>query len=230
MAMLDYPNNFDTAIFPEARRIALSRFFAVWSMIALILVAAGAGAIYWTIRAQRLNPFMISISNDGRWSAIGENTTARRTFSAAHLMQESVAVNYARMWFATDADQTVNSATWAACEPGDRATPGGMGSICQISGPGVFKKFTDIVLLDRVRRAANGEIWHLDEKSIAVRPVRNVSDAGSMWQINARLVSNKTAPRNIVAFALVVRSPNARPMTMGYYVADFHSYAVTEIK
>jgi len=249
--MLDYPNNFDTKIFPESRNIAMSRTFALWSLITFFIITALSGIILWTANSKELSPIMISISADtGEWSAImpaqgvHESFVTRalrrvgllsksggdmREYSMEMMMQESVAGNFAKFWFTITDDKSINDAMWASCK-GERNIENGKCFICCTSSDGLYNKFAKEILPDWRRRSESGETLTLASDTIIVSKASEVSNNGGMWRVDATLVSNKSADRKIVAFVSIARDFNARPMTLGFYVADFNAFVMKEGK
>lgn len=232
---MNYPNNFDTPVFPEARKIAFSRTMAVWTLIAFFVVAALCGLLLWSVHSKRLAPFLISIHPAmGEWTVVGENSGKARAVSATVVMQESVVGNFAQKWFDVSESERANASNWCKCERDSCANPnardfsqagGPRCYLCCMSGDSLFRVFNDSVLPEYRALAEMGQVWRLDDDSMVISPLPGLSDSGGLWHVAGKLESNVYDPISIEAFVRVARNEALYPLTMGYYVADFNAYA-----
>jgi hypothetical protein len=227
---MDYPNNFDTPVFPESRKIALSRFVAVWYFILIFIIVSLCGLLVWTVRSVRLSPFMISIDNvTGEWRVIGEKPKSDDPVSKGIAMQESVAWRFAMEWFEITGDAARNAANWCACEPQRcRMNEGATCFLCCTSDGRLYRRFTEEVVPLYRTRFESGETWNLcrDRDSFVISPLAGLSDHGGVWRMTAVLESNVRQPRNIEMYVHIQRNEGWYPLTLGYYVADFNWYAI----
>ena len=224
--MLDYPNNFDADVFPKARKIALTRTLAIWSLIAFFVIACLCGLLLWGVNSKRLSPILISVSEDaGRWTAISESGAKIREYPADIMMQESVVGKFAQMWFRITGNIVVDEATWTKCI-GEKNDAAGECFLCCMSADMLYRKFEEDVLPVWRQMAASGEIMGLDPDSIVVSNVSASANKGGTWRIEAVLHSNKSGPKNIIAFVRTARAVGTRPMTLGFYVVNFNAYAI----
>jgi hypothetical protein len=223
---MDFPNDYDTRMFPDARYLALARAFAVWSAVLFLVVMALAGMLVWTMRANRADPVLISISKNGAsWTAISDNKTGRLEYPAFRAIQEAAIGNFAKMWFRISGDQEENEANWCRC---DRAKCFGDAaprcSVCCAAGDTLFASFSEIVNGDYRARAAGGEEWRLDDDSIRAVPVGSESEAGGLWRLTASLETGGGRGRKIEAFVRTAKAGEGYPATLGYYITDFNAY------
>ena len=226
--MLDYPNDFDTKVFPESRGVAMSRALAMWSLIAFFVIAVLCGIILWSAHSKRRLPVMISMNTGtGEWSAIIGSNAGAREISADVVMQESVASRFAKMWFAVANDSDANDVNWAKCGDAKGAGAGSACFLCCMSSGELYQKFAEDVLPNWRARADSGETLHLVSDSIMVTKISATSKTGGLWRVGATLRSNRSGDRPIEAYIRIAREPNARPMTLNFYVSDFNAYLVT---
>ena len=228
---MDFPNDFDTPVYPGARQLAVARAMAVWSAIAFFIAVALVGLLLWSARSMRISPILISINLDtGEWSCITETGGAALEYTANHAMQESVVGNFARRWFAVSTNPRENDALWCNCTPSDCARSAVEENrppclVCCGAGADLFRKFTSDVLPDWRVRAGRGESLALDEDSIHISPIGEINDGGGLWHLTATLMSDATNPHKVEAYIRVARQGGgAYPTTMGFYVANFNSY------
>ncbi|MCL2331193.1 MAG: hypothetical protein FWC61_01475 [Proteobacteria bacterium] len=228
---MDYPNDFDTDIFPGSRRLAVARTMAIWSGIAFFLIVVLCGLVLWSAHNLRMNPFLISVNPaSGEWTVITEDGTAADGYTATHAMQEYALGNFARRWFSISKEDAENDARWCRCEPSDCARNTAAGRppclICCAAGAELFRRFSTDVAADYRARAARGETWTLDEDSLEMHPDSDITLAGGLWHLSAVVESNKSGGIRIEAYARIARDPNNFPLSMGFYVADFNAYAM----
>ena len=229
---MEYPGNFETPAFPAGRRIAISRLFAIWILIAMLLIIFLSGILLWSSRSDRLVPFLISTNNDtGEWTIVGRTSRALE-YTRTHTFQESVVGNFAWNWFNISGDAAENEIAWQKCERSVCSTGDSTGHgvrACALfcaSGDEIYSRFMYDVLPDYRRRADNGEFWVFDEKSMLISPVGRITDSGGTWQIIANVYSSVIGTMEIKAFVKIARNKAAYPQAMGFYVADFNAYRI----
>lgn len=229
---MNYPNDFETDVFPGSRRLAVARTMAIWSCVAFFLIAVLCGLVIWTAQSLRMEPFIVSINSDtGEWAVISEDNSSAREYTAAHAMQEFAVGNFARRWFTISSIERENDARWCRCDPSDCLRSSGDEGrlpclICCSAGGELFGRFITDVLADYRARAAAGETWGLDEDSIHIWPISGVTENGGLWRLTAVVESNKTGGTRIEAFVRVARAKDYYPLSMGFYVSDFNAFVI----
>lgn len=235
---MEYPNNFDVPAFPAGKRIAISRFMAIGVSILCLVSIFMCGLIFWTYRSQKFDPIIVSINPEtSQWTVIkNSNFQAPVEYSVTRTLQESVINNFITKWFLINANETENENLWKLCDRKNECngvkkasyTDNSCAIFC-VTGEELFSSFTYDIVPDYQERFANGETWLIDNANIQIEPASKISESGGMWKIEAKIISNISEPINIVAFAKVVRSSDISKyqMTMGYYVADFNAYKIT---
>jgi hypothetical protein len=214
---LDYPADFETPAFPAGKKLALSRVFSIGILAALPILIFLCALLVWTARSQRLSPIIIAPD----WTIVGR--AADRT-DRDMIMQESVALNFARAWFEVSQSADNNEANWCRvlrdeCNA-DEARP------CTIycaAGEDLYDVFLRDVLPDYRVRARDGKILRLLESSATATPEPGTDKNGGIWKLRAR-VTDGGAPFEILAFVKIAKNAKHYPTTLGYYVADFNSY------
>lgn len=232
--MKDYPQTYDTTAFPDARHLAMSRTFAVWSGVAFLIIVGLVGVFLWTSASLRMAPFLISIDDHtGEWSVVSEKTPGARIYTATHAMQESVVGNFTRRWFTISANTVENDARWCTCDPAgcarnhleERTLPC---LVCCASGAELFSRFSREVAYDYRERVAAGETWTVDEDSIHMRPMSDITDRGGLWHVALVVRSNIIGPIGVEAYVRVAHSDTSYPLTMGFFVADYNAFRKAE--
>jgi hypothetical protein len=226
---MDYPNNFDTNVFPTARNIAFSRISAVWYLILVLVIITLSGLIVWTRASVRLAPYMISINQTtGEWSVIGERRGPHDVLSVNIAMQESVAFNFARQWFQITGDENTDAVNWCQCDrvrcAYTQATGADQCFLCCASEARLHRKFIEEIVPGFRARAESGERWTLRHESVVISSIGPVTDSGGLWRINAVLISNMTRPRDIEIYVRIARNETLYPATLGYHVVDFNAF------
>lgn len=230
--MLRYPDEFNTPTFPAGPRIASSRTLSIAIMTVFFLIICSCGLLLWVQRSAQVHPFLVSINNiTGQWEIIGHQHGHMREMSTAQTLQESVLGKFVRNWFWIAENADMNTARWNKCDRAADCAPenktgvetGACGIYC-LTGDDMFSRFSTTVKPEYQSRIDDGETWRVDMSSIQMLPIGEVLPNGGAWQIRAKIISNKTAPIEILAYATVGRNMDAYPQTLGYYVADFNAY------
>jgi hypothetical protein len=227
---VDYPGNFEIPVFPAGKRIAISRFMAIATLVSFLIIIFLCGILIWSARSDRLNPFMISANLvTGEWQVVGRSDTTT-DYSVEYTMQESVAGNFVKDWFKISSTPVANEVAWKQC---DRATCGSGDGLmfgtrqcaiyCSVSDE-VFSRFFYNTLPTYQARAENGEVWYVNDNDITISPAGQVGPVGGTWEVRAIVSSETTEDFAIIAFIKIARNNNFYPKTMGYYIADFNSY------
>ena len=230
--MLRYPDEFNTPTFPAGPRIASTRVLSVAIMVVFLQIICACGLLLWTQRSAHVHPFLVSINNiTGQWEIVGHQHGIMREMSTTQTLQESVLGKFVRNWFWIAENQDVNTARWDKCDRALACSPenktgvetGACGIYC-LTGDDMFSRFNAVVKPEYQARIADSETWRVDMPSIQMTPIGDVGENGGTWQIRAKIISNKSAPIEILAYATVGRNTDAYPQTLGYYVADFNAY------
>lgn len=205
---------------------------AIGTMVAFLLIVFLCAMLFWANRSARIHPFLISIDNmTGGWAIVGHDH-GRKTVSATQSLQESVVGNFVRDWLFISDDAAANDAIWRTC---DRTADCGTGDSaglragreCAIyctTSDDVFSRFVYDVIPDYQERAAVGERWNVDIDTMNITPTDDVADAGGTWRVMVSVVSNISAPMDVIAYVKVARNVKLYPRTLGFYVVDFNAY------
>ena len=230
--MLRYPDEFNTPTFPAGPRTASTRVLSVAIMVVFLLIICACGLLLWTQRSARVHPFLVSINNiTGQWEIVGHQHGRMREMSTIQTLQESTLGKFVRNWFWIAENQDINTARWDKCDRAMACSPenksgvetGACGIYC-LTGDDMFSRFNTNVKPEYQARIADGETWHVDMSSIRMLPIGEVGANGGAWQIRAKIISNKSAPIEVLAYATIGRNVDSYPQTLGYYVADFNAY------
>ncbi|MCL2338912.1 MAG: VirB8/TrbF family protein [Proteobacteria bacterium] len=227
---MDYPNNFDLPVFPIARKIALTRTMAVWTLVAFFVLLLLAGFMLWAAHSTRVDPFLISINPDtGEWSAISEATaTDAASRSPTRMMQESVVAKFASRWLSVSAAAPANEANWCACDAAscsvDKNARGC--TVCCNADGNLYQYFVKNILPELQSRAAAGETISVINDSIQVFAESPITDNGGTFRATFDMISNVNGRIAVWAFARVARNAEQHPLTLGYYIADFDAYVI----
>lgn len=237
---MQYPDNFDTPTFPAGRRIAISRFMAIGTMVAFIIAIFLCILVGWTVRSRNVDPLVISVDQTtGAWTVIG-HSHGQFEYSANHTLQESLVLEFARDWFTISADKNENVAKWngdcdraTGCND-NRATINNCAIYCACDDD-VFRSFAETTLPQYQMRAEFGESWAVDMKTLRAEPVSEITNNGGKWRVRATVKTTQWTPggmadinMEIIAFIRVARSAANYPQTMGFYISDFNSYVIRQ--
>ena len=227
-----YPDEFNTPTFPAGPRIALSRTLSIAIMVASFLIVCTCCLILWLQHSVRVHPFLVSINKiTGDWEIVGHQHGAELEISTFQTLQESVLGKFVRNWFWIAENQDINTGRWERCNRVSACSPenktgvetGACGIYC-LTGDDLFSRFSAHVKPGHQSRVLNGETWYINMSTIRMIPIDKVSSNGGAWQIHAEIMSNKTEPIQILAYATIGRNMDSYPQTLGYYVVDFNAY------
>lgn len=231
---MDYPDNFQTPAFPAGKRIAISRIMAIWTLIVFLLIIFLCGILLWSSKSERMSPVMIASDNmTGEWSIIDRNSN-NNEYPASRTMQEYVVGNFTANWFRVSEENTENIDAWKKCDrtdciSGDTLTFGTHSCAIYCStGEDVFSRFTYDVIPYYQSLVGSGEIWVTDIKNMIIMPAGNISENGGTWRVLATIVSSKTGPFKVEIFVKVALNKVNYPQTMGFYIAGFNAYNISE--
>ena len=180
---------------------------------------------------------MISINQTtGEWTVIGEKTRPDAPVAGWAAMQEAVVGNFAKNWFQILESERGNEVNWCRCDRRRCARPsaedfgqygGNMCFLCCRSGDSLYRMFAEEVLPELRVRFAAGEVRALRDDGyfpLVIAPVSRLAEGGGLWRVSGTLVSNKTGHKKIEAYVRVSRHLSDYPLTLGYFVSDFHGY------
>ncbi len=231
---MDYPNDFDTPVFPAGKVIALSRRLSIWiSGCFLLIICLCCFLLYFW--SQKSNyPFLISIDPiTDEWTVVAyPGKTFKDTFEQSHIIQEKLVDDFITNWFTISRDKNVNELRWQRCDDEDcsdsmQFNPENIScSLFCNSNTKLFEEFSNNVLPEyKARVEQRSERWNVIKKNIKLD---YSSEQGSIWQVFAVVHSSVNGVFNVLAFVTVAREPNSHPATLGYYVQDFNAYRVNQ--
>ena len=207
-------------MFAWGRPLELARRFAVYSGMALLLIAFVAGAIVWARRSQGVRPYFIYAADGDEWSVYSENL---RDFDAevpwTHLFQESLVDRYARDYFRVPDNMADAENLWCKCQSCEAWNKC---RVCCAGASAAYDFFARMVLPAWRNKFGRGERTELANARAA--PMGVADERGGYWKITGDLTSNKSAAKKIVGFAKVERARTGYPGTLGFYVAEFYFY------
>ena len=229
---MDYPEDFDTPAFPAGKRIAISRTFGVWVMVAFFLAIACCVAIPWLQRSRTVSPYVIYVDGmRGNWQLVGQvrpNIVVPYYDSA----QRALAGIFTKKWFTISDNPTLNSKNWATCNRGadcaDRISntfesDAGCDLYC-MAGDNMFRSFTEKVL-PMYRSYENiGQRWYVDTKKISVMPSGEITKDGGTWVVRTSVRSNLNGDFDVIAYVKIARDVDRYPQTLGFYVTEFNAF------
>jgi len=229
---LDYPNDFDTPVFPAGKAIAFSRRVSIWiSCCFLLIIVLCCFLLYF--RSQKSNyPFLVSIDPiTDEWTVVAYPGKAfKDTFEQSRIIQEKLVNDFVTNWFTISRDRAVNESRWRECDVEDCADsqqfhPENINCALYCAcDTKLFNEFTTNVLPEyNARFSQRSERWTVIKKNIQLD---YSSENGSMWQVFAVIHSSVNGVFNVLSFVTVARAPESHPATLGYYVQDFNAYRI----
>lgn len=220
---MNFPSDFDTKQFPDARYLALARTFAIWSVILFFVIMLLGGTFWWVAMSKRTDPVLISISENGaNWTAILGLDGNNNITVPSQIVQESVIANFAKIWFEFSQDFASNDANWRKCELNKCASPDyeNANNICCISAENLFSNFSDKIVADYRARANAGGIQSLDMNTFQVSPVGKLANSGGLWRMTAKIAG----AGRVEAFVRVSQNQTLYPRTLGFYISEFNAF------
>ena len=233
---MDYPENFDTQAFPSGKRVALSRFAGICTMVSLFLIIVMCVALLWIIKLRKIDPTIIYINPDrGVWEVVGKNQSTK-SVEYYYSVQQSLVGVFTQKWFTISTNPEINENLWTACnremdcskrvERTFRNT-----TKCElycISSDSMYNKFKSSVLPLYEINVSFGERWMPSMRTLSVSPSGHITEDGGTWLVRINVQSNIKGTFSVLAYAKVGRDVNRYPQTLGYYISDFNSYRVQE--
>ncbi|MDW2958802.1 MAG: VirB8/TrbF family protein [Alphaproteobacteria bacterium] len=232
---MEYPDDFETPAFPAGKSINSTRLVSIITMVVFLLIVIACGGILWIQQSIKVHPFLVSINNiTGQWEIIGHEHDGMSHVPTRRSLQESVIGKFLRSWFFVSNIESARDATWKSC---DRSINCGSEyntnsnildcALYCIASDNLYEKFINNVVPGYLARIDSGETWELIPSSVQITPIDKITDAGATWQIRAQIRSNLSdVPINILAYALVKKSDELYPQTLGYYIDDFNAYKI----
>ncbi|MDR1071438.1 MAG: hypothetical protein LBL21_02245 [Rickettsiales bacterium] len=219
---MDYPQRFFQRMFAWGRPLELSRRLAIYSGALVLLIAAAAGAIAWARRSQSAKPYFIYAAEGGEWLVYSEHLRSRDSETPWHrLMQESVAVKYARDYLRVPAGLADADDLWCKCG-GDCGDGLGKCALCCASGSGIFDDFERNIMPEWRKKFGGGESAELEK--IEAAALGEADERGGTWMLTGVLASSKSPAKKVTAFVRIERARGGRGQTLGYYVGGFDFY------
>ncbi len=229
---MDYPEDFDTPAFPAGKRIAISRTFGVWVMVAFFLTIACCVAIPWLQNSRTVSPYVIYVDGmRGNWQLVGQvrpNIVVPYYDSA----QRALAGIFTKKWFTISDNTTLNAKNWATCNRGadcaDRISntfesDAGCDLYC-MAGDNMFRSFTEKVLPMYRSYESMGQRWYVDTKKISVMPSGEITKDGGTWVVRTSVRSNLNGDFDVIAYVKIARDVERYPQTLGFYVTEFNAF------
>ena len=234
---MKYPDDFDVPAFPAGRPVAFTRMISVAIMAVFLLIAFVCVGLYWTQKAVKIHPFLVSINPiTGQWDVVGHNHKNFAEVSATRLLQESVIGKFMQYWFLVTDSEVANDMRWKACNREVDCTLNSsidpLTEECAlfcITGDTQYVQFVEQIIPGYQARIANGETWHLDKSSLQISPIGMVGGMGGTWQVRANILSDTADASDtigILAYVQIGYDIELYPKTLGYYVNSFNAYKI----
>lgn len=231
---MNYPDDFNTRTFPAGKSIAISRAMGVGIMSVFFIIVCLCGLLIWTIRSARVEPYVLATGGiNDQWRVVmagGDTPTTQMT--DAQVFQQSLLWRFTQNWFNISPNHEINDAIWKTdCKReqclSEEIGPRNCALFCAMDDD-LFYKFSDTVLPRYLEYQNTKTTWMAVPESMRIEPVGRISDSGGAWQIQITILTGGTGAMDIVAYAKVARNTKYFPKTMGYYVADFNAYRVSQ--
>jgi len=231
---LNYPDDFNTRTFPAGKSIAVSRAMGIGIMSAFFIIVCLCGLLIWTIRSARVEPYILATGGiNDQWRVVmagGDTPTTQMT--DAQIFQQSLLWQFTQNWFNISSNDEINNAIWKTdCERkqclSTEIGPRNCALFCATDDDTFFKFSNKVLPTYREYRTAN-VTWMADPQSMRIEPIGRISDDGGAWQIQITILTGGTGAIDVVAYAKVARNTKYFQNTIGYYVADFNAYRVSQ--
>ncbi|MBR1380140.1 MAG: hypothetical protein IJ560_00935 [Alphaproteobacteria bacterium] len=233
---MKYPDDFNTNVFPAGRRIAISRFMAIGTMVVFALMVVACVVVVWTMRSVSVRPCIISVdSRTGNWNTItddgGVNGVA--VLSPEYAVQQSLVGRFAVDWMTISETQSKNADLWRKCDRARDCVPDGTviygNGACAIycaSGDELYNTFVNDVIPEYSARALGGDAWRIVYNTLKVIPLSEPTRNGGTWQVYATVRSAIHGDIQVVAYVRVARNTEYYWQTLGFYVSEFNAYRI----
>ena len=231
---MNYPNDFDTPVFPAGKVIAFSRRVSIWISCCFLLIIFMCCFLLYFWSQKSNYPFLISIDPiTDEWSVVAyPGKTFKDTFEQSQIIQEKLVDDFVTNWFTISRDKNDNDLRWQECntnECSDAEQFNPQNIKCVLfcaSDTELFKEFSTTVLPEyKARFSQRAERWTVVKKNIQLD---RSSEDNSIWQVVAVVHSSVNGVFNVLSFVTVSRDPESHPATLGYYVKDFNSYRISQ--
>ena len=231
---MNYPNEFDTPVFPAGKTIAFSRGISIWTLIVSFFIICACGLMLLLVRSKNNYPFLIStdlITSD--WSVV-TYPKKEREVSLNHIAQESLVRRYIDFWFSINKNNFVNESLWQKCsntdcEKAEQYDP--TNKICALfcsSDEELFEQFTTKIAPEyRNRIEQNSETMRVESVPFITPPATGIN-ATNVWQAYAIVNSSTRGKFDVFVFLELGKEEGKHPATLGYYVKDFNSYNLSK--
>jgi hypothetical protein len=232
----EYPQRFDIPTNPENRQLALSRLLAIWTLALAAVLAALAGGIYLAKKYQNSQALIIVRSRDNSaWSVLDEV----QDINSAYLIQEYVAREFVRRWFAVAASEGANDAAWKTCVLAKcgQVDENIQGEICCQTTPEIFAGFMNSQVPEyrkifESRRARGVAADAGGAPDVRAKPLSRpeFDGQGTVWRLRFDVVNyavkpdgtqSETSREPVVAFVRIGTNAQVYPKNLGQYVAGF---------
>ena len=231
---MNYPDDFNTRTFPAGKSIAISRAMGIGTMVMFFIIVCLCGLILWTINSIRVEPYILATGGlNDQWHVIMAGTKRPSAeMTSTQIFQQSLLWKFTQNWFNISSEQDINDAVWnTKCEREYCLSEEKETDDCAIfclTQNDLFSRFTREVLPTYKKYAEANTVWTVVPESMRIEPIGRVSESGGTWQIRVTILTGGTGAMDIVAFAKVAQNVKYYPSTMGYYVADFNAYRVSQ--
>lgn len=229
---MNYPNEYDTPVFPAGKTIALSRGVSIWTLVVSFLIICACGLMLLLVHSKNNYPFLIStdpMTSD--WSVVAY-PEKEREISVKEITQENLVRKYVEYWFSIHKNTFVNESLWQECSDTDCETPEQYDptnkkcALFCLSAPELFEQFTEKVVPEYRAR--------VDQKSETMKVVYQIitppatgENATDVWQSFATIDSSLNGRFSMLIFLELGKEDGKYPATLGYYVKDFNSYRMS---
>ena len=229
---MNYPDDFNVPTFAAGKSIAVSRAMGIGIMSGFLLIIFLCGILVWTLRSQRVEPYILSVGGiNDQWQIIssGENERPKIEMTAQQVVQESLVWKFVQDWFTISNEPDTNATMWNTncqrtdCDTSDTSIP------CRLycsSSENLFSRFKTDTLPTYEKYASSGEYWAPMPDSIIISPAGDVNTDGGTWRIQMTVMTTGMGTMHVLAYVKVAKDIKSYPKTMGYYIADFNSYRI----
>ena len=231
---MNYPDDFNTRTFPAGKSLAVSRAMGVGIMSVFFIIVCLCGLLIWTIQSVRVEPYILATGgvNDGWRIVMAGDEGATTKLTDAQVFQQSLIWQFTQNWFNISPNRDTNNAIWDTDCKREQCLSDKIGTKkCAVfcsAGDDLFYKFSDNVLPRLKSYQESNMTWMAVPESMRIEPVGRISNDGGTWRIQITILTGGTGAMDVIAYAKIARNTKYFPRTMGYYVADFNAYRVSQ--